>query len=178
MPVLRTERLDLCELEPSDAHFILRLTNTEGWLRYIGDRGVRSEDDAREYIERGPRAMYAQHGHGLWRIDRREDGRAIGMCGLIRRDSLPAPDLGFALLPEFAGLGYAREATVACIEFARERFGWPRLLAIVQADNQASLRLLRGLGFVDAASDETAGSEDALPLLRLCLGLDRLPAAV
>lgn len=172
MPVLRTERLDLCELEPSDADFILRLTNTEGWLRYIGDRGVRSEDDALAYIERGPRAMYAQHGHGLWRINRREDGSAIGLCGLIRRDSLPAPDLGFALLPEFAGLGYAREAAVACIDHARERFGWPRLLAIVQADNRASLRLLRGLGFVEAPSDETRTSADAVPLLRLCLILE------
>lgn len=166
MPILQTDRLELCELEDADAGFILRLTNSEGWLRYIGDRGIGDLEAAQAYIRSGPQAMYAAHGHGLWRVDRREDGRTMGLCGLIRRDSLPAPDLGYALLPEYYGLGYAREAASACIDFARERLGWPQLLAIVQADNRDSLRLLAALGF---AVSETGAGDGGLLHLRLQL---------
>lgn len=172
MPDIETARLQLQQLGPEDAEFILRLTNSPGWLRYIGDRGVHCLDDALRYIEAGPRAMFAAHGHGLWRVNRRGDPTAIGLCGLIRRDSLPAPDLGFALLPEYFGQGYAAEAALACVQHARDVLCWPQLLAIAQADNVASLRLLQTLGFVivPAATDS---SSESVPLLRLQLDLQR-----
>lgn len=173
MPDIETARLQLQQLSLDDAEFILHLTNSEGWLRFIGDRGVHSLDDALRYIETGPRAMFAAHGHGLWRVNRRGDPIAIGLCGLIRRDSLPAPDLGFAFLPEYFGQGYAAEAAQACVAHARDVLRWPQLLAIVQADNAGSLRLLQKLGFgiVPVATDDTA---EVIPLLRMQLELQRV----
>jgi [ribosomal protein S5]-alanine N-acetyltransferase len=166
MPLPSSERLMFSEITEADAAFILKLTNSDGWLRFIGDRGVRTEQDAGAFIDNGPRAMYARYGHGIWRLQKRDDPRPIGVCGLIRREELPAPDLGFALLPEFTGLGYAGEAASACIDFARRQLRWPELLAIVQVDNAGSLKLLRSLGFQEQPSPH--GSE---PLLRLALRL-------
>lgn len=170
MPDIETARLQLQQLVADDAEFILRLTNSAGWLRFIGDRGVHTLQDALGYIEAGPQAMFAAHGHGLWRVNRRGDPTAIGLCGLIRRDSLPAPDLGFALLPEHCGQGYAVEAAQACVVHAREVLRWPQLLAILQADNAGSMRLLKKLGFeiVATATDDTT---EAIPLLRMQLDL-------
>lgn len=140
-------RLRFDELGAEDADFILRLTNSEGWLRYIGDRGVRGHDDALRYIDEGPARLYREYGYGLWRISRIENPTPMGLCGLVRRDSLPGPDLGFAFLPEFWGQGYAREAAEATLAFARDTLGLPALLAICQPDNAASLALLAHLGF-------------------------------
>lgn len=147
MPCPTSPRLRFDELGRDDADFILRLTNSEGWLRYIGDRGVRSREDAIRYIEDGPRRLYREHGYGLWRISRLDDPAPMGLCGLVRRDSLPGPDLGFAFLPEFWGAGYAREAAKASLDFAREQVRLPSLLAICQTDNAASLKLLEAIGF-------------------------------
>ena len=147
MPCPTSPRLRFDELTEADAGFILRLTNSEGWLRYIGDRGVRSHDDAIRYIEDGPRRLYREYGYGLWRISRLDDPTPMGLCGLVRRDSLPGPDLGFAFLPEFWGRGYAREAAEASLAFVRDRLELPGLLAICQQDNAASLALLAHLGF-------------------------------
>lgn len=147
MPCPTSPRLRFDELSPDDADFILRLTNSEGWLRYIGDRGVRSRDDAIRYIEDGPRRLYRESGYGLWRISRIDDPTPMGLCGLVRRDSLPGPDLGFAFLPEFWGQGYAREAAEATLAFVRDALQLPGLLAICQQDNAASLGLLAHLGF-------------------------------
>lgn len=147
MPCPTSPRLRFDELTEADAGFILRLTNSEGWLRYIGDRGVRSHDDAIRYIEDGPRRLYREYGYGLWRISRLDDPTPMGLCGLVRRDSLPGPDLGFAFLPEFWGRGYAREAAEASLAFVRDTLQLPGLLAICQQDNAASLALLAHLGF-------------------------------
>lgn len=147
MPCPTSARLRYDELDTDDADFILELTNSEGWLRYIGDRGIRTLDDARRYIDDGPRTLYRTHGYGLWRISRTDDPTPIGLCGLVRRNSLPGPDLGFAFLPAFWGAGYAREAACACLDFAREVLQLRELLAICQPDNAASLRLLEALGF-------------------------------
>ena len=146
--ILRTARLQLRELTVADAPFILTLLNDAAWIRFIGDRGVRTIEDAVAYIERGPRASYAQHGFGLWLVELSDDATPIGMCGLIRRDSLPGPDLGFAFLPAFRSQGYAFEAASAVREFARSRVRLPSLLAIVDPANGPSIRLLKKLGFV------------------------------
>jgi ribosomal-protein-alanine N-acetyltransferase len=147
MPCPSSPRLRFDELSANDTDFILQLTNSEGWLRYIGDRGIRTPDDACRYIDEGPRTLYREHGFGLWRISRLDDPTPMGVCGLVKRDSLPGPDLGFAFLPAFWGAGYAREAASACLAFAREALQLRELLAICQPDNAASLRLLEALGF-------------------------------
>lgn len=146
MTILETERLLLRELVHDDAPFVLELLNDPGWLRFIGDRGVRSLADARGYID-GRRAVYAEHGFGLWLVEPRRGGAPLGLCGLVRRDGLPAADLGFAFLPAHRGRGYAGEAAAAVVDWAKEKLGRPRLLAITSPDNASSRRLLERIGF-------------------------------
>lgn len=142
---LRTARLDLRLPLPADAPFILALVNDPDWLRYIGDRQVRSLEDARAYIAKGPAAMHARHGHSLLLVAL-HDGTPIGLCGLLRRDTLEQPDLGFAFLPQYRGQGYALEAAAATLADGRDRLGLRRILAITAPDNTASGRLLEKLG--------------------------------
>lgn len=144
--LLETPRLHLRRFTLADASFIVALLNSPGWLRYIGDRGVRTEADARGYLERAALASYAQHGFGLYHVARRTDGAAVGMCGLLQRDYLEDVDLGFAFLPECSGLGYATEAGARCLVHARADFGRPRIAGLVQPDNAASIRVLEKLG--------------------------------
>jgi ribosomal-protein-alanine N-acetyltransferase len=144
--VARTARLVVRELTADDAAFILALLNDPDWLANIGDRKVRTEEDARKYIAAGPAAMIAQHGFGLWAVARIDDAAPIGMCGLIRRTTLEDVDIGFAFLPAFRGRGYAAEAAAASVDVARTRFGLRRLVGIVSPSNAASIRLLEKLG--------------------------------
>lgn len=153
MPLLTT-RLRLRQLVPEDAGFILGLLNEPSWLRYIGDKNVRTLEDAQRYLENGPMASYQRHGFGLYCVERREDAVPIGLCGLLRRDSLPDVDIGFALLPAYFGQAYIPEAALAVIDQARNVFKLKRLLAITQPDNQASIAVLHklGMGFEDSIS--------------------------
>lgn len=144
--VATSQRLRLRLLGFEDAAFILELVNDPSWLRHIGDRGVRTLDDAREYLRAGPIDMYARHGFGLYAIELHSGGGPLGICGLIKRDSLPDVDIGYALLPAHVGQGYAIEAAQAALGLARERFGLRRLIAITAPDNHASARLLVKLG--------------------------------
>ncbi|MBZ0154204.1 MAG: GNAT family N-acetyltransferase [Planctomycetes bacterium] len=143
--ILTTSRLTLRELGEHDADFVVRLLNDPDFLRCIGDRSVRSCDDARSYLRSGPIASYRQHGFGLFLV---EDAAAqpLGFCGLLQRTELPDIDLGFAFLPQFRGRGYALEAAAATLAFAWNELRRPRVLAIVAADNQRSLGLLGKLG--------------------------------
>jgi RimJ/RimL family protein N-acetyltransferase len=144
---IETARLALREFTEGDAAFVLRLVNEPSFLRYIGDRGVRSLEDARRYIADGPVAGYARHGHGLMRVDRKSDGAVVGMCGILKRDTLPDPDLGFSFLPEYWSQGYALESAQAVMRLAREALGLGRVVAITTRDNGRSIRLLEKLGF-------------------------------
>jgi RimJ/RimL family protein N-acetyltransferase len=162
-PVLTTARLVLSEFTPDDAPFVVRLLNDPDWIRYIGDRGVRTDDEARAYLERGPLALYARHGFGLWRVARRVDGQPIGMCGLIKRETLLDVDLGFALLPAFRGQGYAEEAAAATMQLASQRFGLARVVAIASPDNARSRRLLEKLGMT--CQGPTPGADPGDPTL-------------
>lgn len=141
--MLSTERLELRWLKAEDADFILELMNDADWLRFIGDRGIRTVDDARDYIATGPAAMYPS-GFGMYAVESTEGGNVIGICGLLRRDWLEAPDIGYAFLPRFRGMGYAQEAAAATLEYART-LGISRILAIVSPDNHGSIRLLTKL---------------------------------
>lgn len=147
MPVLETERLCLRQLRIDDAAFIQGLVNDPDWLRFIGDRGVRTLADARSYLENGPMAMYPRLGFGLWLVER-HDRAPLGMCGLIKRATLPDVDLGFAFMPAARGRGYAFEAAVAARDYGFEVLGLQRLVAITSPQNRASARLLVRLGFV------------------------------
>lgn len=145
-PRIETSRLQLRWLDLDDAPFILELVNDDGWLRYIGDKGVGSIDDARRYLETGPITMYREHGFGLNRVALKRDDRAIGICGILQRENLGDVDLGFALLPAYRRQGYAREAAAAVLEQAFAS-GISRVCAFLDPDNLESRRLLQDLGF-------------------------------
>ncbi|WP_128543255.1 GNAT family N-acetyltransferase [Larkinella soli] len=143
---METPRLLLRRLTDADADFILELLNTPSWLRFIGDRGVRNPDDARGYIRNGPQHSYEQHGFGLDLVALKESGTPIGLCGLLKRDYLDHPDIGFAFLPDYAGKGYGYEAASAVIAYARTELGLEKIAAITDPDNTGSIRLLEKLG--------------------------------
>lgn len=145
--VLETPRLALRKLAAEDAGFMLGLLNDEAFVRYVGDRGVRTTADAERYIAAGPAASYERHGFGLYLVTLVESREPIGICGLVRREVLPEPDLGFALLPGFRAHGYAFEAAAAVVAFARDTLKLPRLIAITAPDNDASKAVLAKLGF-------------------------------
>ena len=144
---LDTPRLRLRPFTPADAPFALRLLNEPSFLQHIGDKGVRTEADAIAYLQNGPMASYARHGHGLMAVELKATGEPIGMCGLLKRDNLDHPDLGYAFLPEFGSKGYALEAAAATLEDAVAALGYSTLLAIVSPGNTASIKLLGKLGF-------------------------------
>lgn len=144
--LLRTERLDLRELGLDDADFMLELLNDADFMRNIGDRGVRTLDDARQYIAAGSMPSYRQHGFGFWCVALRESGQRIGICGLARRDELDDVDIGYAFLPAWRGQGLALEACRAVMAEARSRLGLRRVVAITSLDNPASARLLARIG--------------------------------
>jgi RimJ/RimL family protein N-acetyltransferase len=149
MTVLETDRLILRRMRATDAEFILRLLNEPSWLEFIGDKGVRNLDDARNYILDGPVKMYERFGFGMYLAELKANGVPLGMCGLIKRDTLPDVDIGFAFLPEFWGRGYAYEAACAVMDYGRRIFGLKRIVAITAPGNATSIRLLEkmGLGF-------------------------------
>jgi ribosomal-protein-alanine N-acetyltransferase len=173
-PEFQTARLTLRRLDFGDAPFLVGLLNQPSFLANIGDRGVRTVDDAHRSLREGPLAMYQQFGFGLWHLARRSDGAAIGLCGLLKRDILPDVDVGYALLPEFWGQGYAFEAAAATVEQAWRRFGLSRLIGVVSEGNTASIRLLEKLGMRPEGMVSMKAGE---PEVRL-FGMALPPAAV
>ncbi|GAC1630349.1 MAG: GNAT family N-acetyltransferase [Nevskia sp.] len=160
--VCETRRLILRRVEPTDAAFIVELLNDADFLRFIGDKNVRTLDDARGYIENGPRASYAQHGFGLWLVHGKDVGLPIGLCGLVKRDTLDDVDLGFAFLPAWRGRGYAFEAAAATLAHGRDAFGLRRIVAIASPDNEPSAALLRRVGMRDAGCVTLSGDTQSL----------------
>ena len=146
MIVLQTERLILRGLNAKDAPFILTLLNEPSFLRFIGDKKVRTVEDAEQYIQTGPAASYERHGFGLCLVELKDAHTPIGICGLLKRDELPDPDIGFAFLPDFWNRGYAFESAAAVMNDARERLNLSRILAITNQDNESSIKLLQKLG--------------------------------
>ncbi len=147
MIILETERLRLKHLSPADAPFILELLNDPDFIRNIGDRGVRTTEQARHYILAGPGASYEQHGFGLDLVESRQTGAALGICGLLRRDCHPDVEIGFAFLPAARGQHFAFEAGRAVIDFGITSLRLQRIVALTAPDNTASIRVLGKLGF-------------------------------
>ncbi len=159
--VFETERLTVDHLEVGrDEAFILQILNEPGFLRNIGDRGVRDLVGARGYIEGGPAKSYAEHGFGLWRVVETATGAPVGLCGLLKRDGLDDPDVGYAFLTEARGKGYAVEAARAALAHGRSAFGMGRIVAIVTPDNDASIRVLEKIGLVAAGLIRLPGRDD------------------
>ena len=163
MLVLRTPRLTLRRLTADDASFIVALLNDADWIRFIGDRNVRSIEDARSYLDNGPIAMYAREGLGLYRTALADSDVPMGLCGLIRRPGLDDVDIGFAFLPAYRGQGYALESAIGVIGHARA-LGLSRIVAIASPDNLRSARLLAKLGFEPPTSIRLPGSDEVLDL--------------
>lgn len=143
--VLETERLILRELNTGDAGFVLELLNTPAWIKFIGDRGVRTLDDAKNYIIQKFVSSYEANGFGLWLIELKDSGMSIGMCGLIKRNGLEDIDIGFALLPQYEGKGYGYESAAATLDIARNK-GIERIVAITVKYNSNSIKLLEKIG--------------------------------
>ena len=144
--ILTTERLTIRLLTPADAPFILELVNQPSWLRNIGDRNVHSLDEAVGYLEKGPMASYARHGFGLWCVERTADRTPVGICGILKRDYLDDPDIGFAFLERHQGLGYGKEAAAGTLTYAHEALGLTRIAAVIDPANAGSIRIVERLG--------------------------------
>ena len=144
--VLETERLNLRRLDAGDAAFILELLNDPSFLRYIGDKNVRTVDDAVRYILEGPVESYERHGFGLWLVELKEAQTPTGICGLLKRDTLPDADIGYAFLPRFRSQGYAYESAAAVMNYAAGALGLRRVLAITNPENVGSIKVLEKIG--------------------------------
>lgn len=147
MMIAETERLTLREFTANDTDFIIRLLNTEGWLRNIGNRHVNSKEQAVEFIERRLQPSYTDNGFGFYIVESKSTKECLGMCGLVKRDGLDNVDVGYAFLPEHFGKGYAYESTNRVVQFAKEKVGLKILDAITIAENASSIKLLEKLGF-------------------------------
>jgi RimJ/RimL family protein N-acetyltransferase len=156
MLVCETERLRVRYLDPYvDAAFIVQLLNEPSFLQNIGDRGVRTVEDARRYMTEGPLASYERHGFGLFCVELKtaaanEPLVPIGMCGLLKRDWLPDVDIGFAFLPQFWSRGYAFESAQAVLDWGRRARGVTRVVGITALHNKGSMRVLEKLGLKSA----------------------------
>ena len=162
--LLETQRLTLRELSTDDARFILRLLNEPSFLRFIGDKRVRTLEDARQYILNGPIESYARNGFGLYLVQLKTTHTSLGMCGLLKRESLTDVDIGFAFLPEFWNQGFAFEAAQAVMLYARDVLKLPRIVAITNKDNDASGKLLEKLGMRFDRMINLTGDESEIKL--------------
>jgi len=148
MNVLETDRLILRETNSAiDAEFVFELLNTPKFIKYIGDRGVRTVEDASDFIDKRYRVSYRDNGFGLYVAERKNDGVPVGLCGFVKRDTLPGPDIGFAFLPQYEKQGYGFESAKAVLDYGRETLGFSHVLAITSQDNAVSGKLLQKLGF-------------------------------
>ncbi len=165
--ILETERLRLRELTLTDAPFIVELVNSPGWLKYIGDRNIKTIDQAKTYLTNGPIKSYHDNGFGLWLVETKDTNTPLGMCGILKRETLDHPDLGFAFLAEFIGKGYGFEAATATLEFAKEKLTLPTLNAITVPYNQNSIKLLEKVGMKFSKRISFANNPEELLLYQL-----------
>ena len=160
--ILETERLTLREFDLIDAKFTLQLLNTPAWLKFIGDKNVHNNQEAEGYLTNGPITSYKKNGFGLWLVSLKENNKAIGMCGLIKRDYLEEIDIGFALMPEYEGLGYGLEMAKATMSYSRKILRIDKVVAITNENNTASIKLLNKIGLQLEKTVETPENETVL----------------
>ncbi len=162
--ILETERLLLREFNLMDTAFIIELVNSPGWLTYIGDRNIKTTEQAVAYLQNGPIKSYTQNGFGLYMVELKAGAVPIGMCGILKRDTLDNPDIGFAFLPAYTGRGYAFESATAIMVFAKEVLQLPGIAAITVPENKPSIKLLEKIGLKLIKPIQFAGSEETLLL--------------
>ena len=160
--ILETERLVLREYVLTDAPFIIRLMNSPGWLEFIGDRNVQTVADAKAYLQDRLMPGYSNAGFGFWMVELKADRKPVGMCGFVQRDYLDHVDIGFALLPEYAGKGIGYEMAQACMEYGRNNLNFKTILGITVPENIASIALLKKLGLHFERTHMLSESEELL----------------
>lgn len=161
--VLETPRLTLRRFSLEDAPFVIELVNDPAWLEHIGDRNVRTLEEAHAYLQKGAMAMYERVGFGMYVVTLKESGEPVGTCGLIQRDGLDDVDIGFAFLPQFRGRGYAFESAAAVLGHARG-LGLKRIVAIVSAANHRSVRILEKIGLQFERTIKLPGDDEEILL--------------
>ncbi len=144
--ILETDRLSLREFRLGDAKFIIELINSPDWLKFIGDRNVKTEEQAISYIQDRLLKSYQENGFGFYLVEKKDDNSSIGLCGISKRDHLDFPDIGFAFLPGFTGQGYAYEMAKSTLAYAKISLNIVKIAAITVADNERSKRLLEKIG--------------------------------
>ncbi len=162
--ILETERLILRQFTIDDTKFILELVNSQGWIANIGDRNIKTNEQAKVYLQNGPLKSYTLNGFGLWLVEVKSDKTSIGMCGIIKRDNLENPDIGFAFLPAFTGKGFAYEIANATLAFAINTLKIPVILGITIPANKASIKLLEKIGLKFSKTFNLPNNPNALML--------------
>lgn len=147
MSIIETERLQLYKVSLDDTPFIVELLNEPSFLKYIGDKGIRTAEDAVKYIKKEFLGSYEQRGYGLLLVKLKDGNVPIGICGIKKRDSLDLPEIGYAFLSKYRSMGYATESARAAIDYARKEIGLKRVAAITTPENEASIRVLEKIGF-------------------------------
>jgi [ribosomal protein S5]-alanine N-acetyltransferase len=147
MKMIETERLILREFTAGDSDFVIELLNTGDWLRYIGNRHVNNRIQAKNFIEGRLRQSYIANSFGFYLVESKDNKIPLGMCGLVKREGLENVDLGYAFLPVHYGKGYARESSLAVLEFAEKELQLKVIDAITMSINDTSIKLLERLGF-------------------------------
>ena len=167
---LETERLQLRRVTLDDADLMLAIWNDPAFVRYVGDRGVRNIEQARNAVKSSALRLYAEFGYGPYVVMQKADNARIGICGLFRREHLDEPDIGFALLPDYCGKGLAGEAAFAVLAHSRDDLGLETITAIVSPENESSIALIRKLGLSFAGMITMPGEEQEICLYRTVLG--------
>ncbi|MGI9235693.1 MAG: GNAT family N-acetyltransferase [Woeseiaceae bacterium] len=162
--LLETERLRLRRVTLDDAAFMLAIWNDPGFVRNVGDRGIRTVEDAEVALADGAFKLYEKYGYGPYCMSLKSDGTLVGICGLFRRDNLEHPDIGFAVLPAFCRQGLAKEAAEVVLEHARNDLEINFLTAIVSPENVASISLIEKLGLTFDGRITMPGEEDEISL--------------
>ena len=167
--IIRTQRLRLERLEERDAGLMLTIWNDPDFIRFVGDRGIRTEQEALKAMQDGALKQWSELGYGAYRIEKQDGSEALGICGLFKRENLDDPDIGYGFLPDHCGNGYAFEAACAVRDHARDVMGLRRICAIVSADNARSINLLEKLGMNQSGTVRMPGEDEDLLLFDIKL---------
>ena len=168
--IAETQRLLLRRMTLDDADLMLAIWNDPAFVQHVGDRGIRTIAQAQRALDDSVLTLYENYGYGPYCMVRKDDAQRIGICGLFRREVLPHPDIGFAVLPTFCGAGFALEAARAVARHAQEDLGIKTLDAIVSPQNKASIRLLEKLGLNFQRGITMPGEEEEISLYSMNLG--------
>ncbi len=169
IPLMETKRLQLRGVTVEDHALMLAVWNDPAFIQNVADRGIRNEEQAREAIASGAQELFEEYGYGPYCMSLKSDGAMIGICGLFKRDNLDDPDIGFAVLPDYCGKGFAGEAAVAVVDHARGELGLANLTAIVSSGNTASIGLIEKLGLSFERMITMPGDDEAIRLYSMVL---------